>query len=136
MTNSYDRERRHPRYVAHVEIHIAHAGRHLVTLTRELSSSGLFFFADPPPPVGDRVRATLYPDGFEPFAIDTIVRYVMSGVGAGVEVVDTVPAEATRYRTFVEDQARSSATWQVIGGFVKSAEEGDASSDVDFEPKE
>lgn len=136
MTTSYDRERRHPRYVAHVEIHIAHAGRHLVTLSRELSKSGLFFFADPPPPVGDRVRATLYPDNSEPFAIDTIVRFAMPGVGAGVEVVDTVPSEASRYRAFVDEQARSSETWQAIGGFVRSAEDGDVSSDVDFEPKE
>lgn len=136
MSTSYDRERRHPRYVAHVEIHIAHAGRHLVTLSRELSKSGLFFFADPPPPVGDRVRATLYPDNYEPFAIDTIVRFVMPGVGAGVEVADTLPSEASRYRAFVDEQARSSETWQVIGGFVRSAEDGDVSSDVDFEPKE
>jgi hypothetical protein len=136
MTSSYDRERRHPRYVAHVEIHIAHAGRHLVTLTRELSKSGLFFFADPPPPVGDRVRVTLYPDNFEPFAVDTIVRYAMAGVGAGVELLETVPSEASRYRTFIEDQARQSETWRVIGGFVRSAEDGDVSSDVEFEPKE
>jgi hypothetical protein len=136
MIDPYERERRHPRFVAHVEIHVDHRGRHLVTLTREISKSGLFFFADPPPAVEDTVRVTLYPDGYEPIALDTIVRFALPGIGAGVEAVDHLPAERARYEAFVDDQAKSSETWRAIGGFVRSAEEGDVSSDVDFEPKE
>lgn len=137
MNQNYERERRHPRFVAHVELHADHQGRHLVTLTREISRNGLFYFADPAPSVGEKVRVTLYPDGYEPISLDTIVRFALPGIGAGVETApDSAPSENDRYASFVDDQARSSETWRAIGGFVRSAEEGDVSSDIDFDPKE
>jgi hypothetical protein len=141
MAESFDRQRRNPRYAAHIEIHVAVAGRNLVTLTREISRAGLFFFVEPAPPVGERVRCTLYPDAHEPFSFNAIVRYTLPGVGVGIEISDELPNESARFRAFVEEQATSARAWRAIGGFVREEgqneeEEEDPGINVDFEQKE
>ncbi|MCK6546592.1 PilZ domain-containing protein [Myxococcota bacterium] len=139
MSERFQNERRFPRYVAHCEVHVEFGARKIVTITREISRSGLFFFADPPPEAGTAVRCVLLPDDAEPLGISCTTRYVMPGVGAGVEVATSGdPAEAARFAAFVEDQAVHTSAWRVIGGFVRSAEDGDASAidGIDVEPKE
>jgi PilZ domain-containing protein len=129
-----DRARRDPRYAAEIEVHVAFDGRSLITLTREISRSGLFFFAEPAPEIGTALALTLHPEGRAAMPIRTHVRYVLPGVGAGVEVA--AGPDADKFRAFVDDQSSSQKAWQVIGGFVRSAIDSAELLTVEFEQKE
>src|SRR5579859_3579200 len=103
-SSSVDRLRRDPRYIAEIEVHVALPGRSLITLTREISRSGLFFFADPVPNIGEQLRLTIHPEARGAIPILSTVRYVLPGIGAGVEV-NPNGAEADKFRAFVDDQS-------------------------------
>lgn len=117
-------------------MHVSFGGRSLVSLTREISKTGLFFFADPAPDIGEGLRITLHPDGHASLSVNCVVRYILPGVGAGVEIGGQPDPEVDRFRGFVEDQARSAKAWQLISGFVRSAIDGRETGAAEYEQKE
>lgn len=123
------------RYLAHLEVHVSAPGRTVVTVTRELSRTSLFFYVEPQPAAGERLRATLFPEGHEPVAIDVVVRYVIPGAGAGADVVQGAPGEPQRLAALVEALS-GTAGWRPIVPPLVSAEEGDASAELELEQKE
>jgi hypothetical protein len=132
---STDRLRRDPRYAAEIEVHVAVQGRSLVTLTREISRSGLFFFADPAPQIGETLSLVLHPEHRVAIPVQATVRYVLPGVGAGVEVAGG-GMDADKFRAFVDDQSSAQKAWQIIGGFVRSAIDSSDLPTMQFEQKE
>jgi hypothetical protein len=95
----------------------------------------MFFFADPPPAIGERVQLTLHPDTHGPIVLDSVARYALPDVGVGVELSGP-GSELDRYRAFVEEHVRATNAWQVVGGHIRSSPDAEAPDPIDFEQKE
>lgn len=83
-----------------------------VSLTRDISPSGLFFFVSSPPAVGTVLRLTLHPEGQEPLELVGAVRYRIPDVGAGVAVEGGGDRDA--YRRLVDELATNGRLWSAL----------------------
>lgn len=83
-----------------------------MSVTRDISASGLFFFASSPPDVGSVLRLTLHPEGQGPLDLVGSVKYRIPDVGAGLAVEGG--ADRERYHRLVDELASNGRLWSTL----------------------
>ncbi len=93
-------ERKYPRkpFVAQVE----HDAGATLGFSRNLSVGGMFIEINEPPPEGSSLKLRFYLDDGGPIVtVAAEVRYVVKGLGMGVQFVDLPPADRSRIDVYV-----------------------------------
>lgn len=112
-------DRKEPRFPVSLEAYIEDGRRRYVSVTREISLRGLFFFASGAPSVGTELAIEVHRNDDEAIRLRGRVRNSIQDVGAGVELFGEY-AELERYRTMVQKIVGSEHAWQAISEFVRS----------------